>query len=88
MDGVCFFGMLFEIGAVIFALSLLKKSRWALFCETLDHVPENVRRLARWRWRRILRAWDRLRAACLQCHLAGERQFRIKNFDEEQQKND
>ena len=71
MDGVCFFGMLFENGAVIFALSLLKKSRWAIFCETVDHFPENVRRRLSWRKRKILRAWDRLRTACLQCHVAG-----------------
>lgn len=71
MECAIFFGMLFEIGAVLFALSLLKRSRWELFCETVDHFPENLKKRIAWRKRKILRAWGKLRTACLQCHVAG-----------------
>lgn len=71
MEYVFAIGMLAEVAAVAFVLWLLPKKNYALFCETVDCFPENMRRRIAWRKRRILRAWDRLRTACLQCHVAG-----------------
>ena len=64
-------GFVIEIAATAFVLWLIPRRNWALFCETVDCFPENVRRLIAWRKRRILRAWENLRTACLQCHVAG-----------------
>ena len=79
MDLRLFIGIMFEIAATGFVLWLIPRKNWKLFCESIDHFPENMKKLIAWRQRKLLRAWDRLRTACLQCHLAGERQFRIKN---------
>lgn len=64
-------GMAIEIAATAFVLWLIPRKHWALFCETVDCFPENVRRRAAWHRRRITRAAGKLRAICLQCHVAG-----------------
>lgn len=70
-EAVFAIGMLAEVAAIAFLFWILRRKNYALFCETVDHFPENLRRRIAWRKRRILRAWDRLRVACLQCHVAG-----------------
>lgn len=79
MDLALFVGIMIEIAATAFILWLIPRKNWALFCETIDCFPENVRRRLAWRKRKILRAWNRLQTVCLQCHVAGGNQFRIKN---------
>ncbi len=71
LDVIFWPAILMEAAAVLGLLWLIPRKNWRLFCETVDNFPENVRRLITWRKRRILRAWGKLRTACLQCHVAG-----------------
>ena len=57
---VVFLALVIEVGIIIFALSLLRESRWNLFCDTLDNLPENIKRLAAWHMRRAVRNWYRV----------------------------
>ena len=70
-ESVIIAGFVIEILATAFVLWLIPRKHWALFCETVDSFPDNCRRLIAWRKLRILRAWGKLRTACLQCHVAG-----------------
>ncbi len=61
MNGIVIFLMLLELAAILFELWLLKPANWALACETIDCFPDNVRRLYRWRRRRIRRALRKIK---------------------------
>lgn len=71
MDPIYLGGALIEIAGALFILWLLPKKNRELLRETVEWFPENLRRRLAWRKRKILRAWGKLRTACLQCHVAG-----------------
>ena len=76
-ESIIIAGFVIEVAATAFVLWLIPRKNWALFCETVDCFPENVRRLAAWYKRRFLRAAGRPWALPAQFGIQNS-EFRIK----------